>query len=471
MKKFFTWLDKTFIKPVEESKMSLGTFILIAAGYILARNLTEGAFESLHILGLANITLQGVEETFLHLMFSWLYLFLVLIILMRITTGHDIRKITRVFLVYSFVILIPILIDPLIRSGGYRLAYPTDITEIPKILSFIFRPWIFLDPNLIYKYGAQLPYGGSPGMLVEGFLGAFLIMIYSGLKAKTTVRKVLSIVLTPAVMIGSITVAGVAQVLMNMIPYNAPVSGLDVYYSGGLINSPTRKYAIIILVPFMLLLLLGLWLYNREKAKLLIRSLNPFHLLLGAVAALAGYFFAWLHLRDILVGVPGNPFDYVALILLVYLGLTTIAMGRFLAQSFNPSCAKDKQKTFRRGAWGMFILSMVLAWALGYPALYITVTALFFGALLGLPPIRLERFLVPSSLAKTLSVYLLIFCGYSLFATERTFSVFPWKLALVLFVSLWAVFVVWEIVVRYLSKRKDEGNKVINTKSADAQGA
>ncbi|MBN2380929.1 hypothetical protein JXM67_14115 [candidate division WOR-3 bacterium] len=466
MKRFFAWLDRTFIKPVEDSKMSLGTFILIAAGYILVRNLAEGAFESLHILGLATITLHGLEETFLHLMFSWLYLFLVIILLMRLTTGHDIRKITRVLLIYSFIIIIPVIVDPLIRPGGFRLAYPTDITQLPKIVNVIFRPWIFLDPDLFYKFGPQLPYGGSPGMLIEGFLGAILVMVYSGIKAKPNWRKILSVVLTPLVIIGGLTAAGVAQVFMNVIPYYPPASGLDVYHSGGLINSPTRKYVIIILVPFMLLSLLGLWLYNREKFKLLIRSLEPLHLILGGLATLAGFFFARLNLRGILVGVPGNPFDYVALIVLAYLGLCTVALSRFIYKGFDPSSPPDVQKTFRRAAWGMFILAFALAWSVGYSTLFIAVVALFVGALLGLPPLRLGRFLVPSALVKAVSVYLLVFCGYALFATERTFSVVPWRQALGILIAVVGVFLAIELVTRYMIEDKTPAAKQADTKGA-----
>ncbi|MBD3286940.1 hypothetical protein GF359_09845 [candidate division WOR-3 bacterium] len=458
MKKFFNWLDKTFITPVEESKMSLGTFILIAAGYILIRNMTEGAFESLHILGLAEITLRGVEETFLHLMFSWLYLFLALIVLMRFTTGHDIRKITRVLLTYSFIIIIPVLIDPLVRPGGYRLAYPTDLNTVYQGVSLLIRPWMLIDPEVLMTPGEQLPYGGSPGMLIEAVLGVLLVMTYSGIKAKRKGRKILSVLLSPIVVLGGLTLAGIAQVFMNIIPYDAPVSGLDVYHSGGLITSATRKYAMIILVPFLLILLLGLWLYNKQKVKLLIRSLNPLHLVIGAIAAVSGYFFAWLHLGKVLTGVPANPFDFVAIITLLYLGLTATALSGFLTKGFDPSRPADERKTFKRASWGMFILSFALAWTLGYSTLYIAVVALFVGALLGLPPIRLARFRIPAGLAKAVSAYLLVFCGYALFATEKTFSVVPWQFAVVLFVSLIAIFVAWEFAEKHLKDKKPEAS-------------
>jgi|GEM_PF-2345089 len=452
MKKFFSWLDRTFIKPVEDSKMSLGTFILIAAGYILVRNLAEGAFESLHTLGLATLTLHGLEETFLHLMFSWFYLFLCLIILMWITSGHDFRKITRVLLTYSFFILIPVIIDPLLRPGGFRLAYPTDIRIIPQAFSIVLRPWILLDPNMLYKYGPDLPYGASPGMFAEALVGIIVIAVYGGLRAKPRWRKILAVLLAPAVAIGGMFFAGVAQVAVNWIPYTAPASGLDAYHSGGLINSATRKYAMIILVPFLLLLILGLWLYNRKKTKLLIKAPNPIHLVIGAVAAVVGYFFAWMHLKDVLVNIPGNPFDYISIVVLAYLGLTTVALVTYLSKAFSPTLKEDDRKTFKRGAWGMFILSMALAWSLGYSVIFIFVVALVFGLILTLPPLRLERIPIASSLVRTMSVYMLVFCGFSLFTSELTFNVFPWKLALVVFAALFGIFLVLEILDRWVLK-------------------
>ena len=101
----------------------------------------------------------------------------------------------------------------------------------------------------------------------------------------------------------------------------------------------------------------------------------------------------------------------------------------------------------------MIIFSIALSWCLGYPAMYITVVALFIGALLGLPPIRLGRFRVPAALVKTFTVFLMVFAGYSLFTTEKTFTVFPWQLSLLIFFPLLAIFLVME----FLSRRGQTG--------------
>lgn len=447
MKKFFNWIDKTFVKPVEESKMPLGAFVLLAAAYIIARNLFEGAFESMHLLGLSPITLLGLEEMFLHLMFSWLYFFLLIIIFLRFTTGHDIKKISRVLLTYSFIVLIPPFVDFLFMPGGFRLAYPNDISVVSKISWVLLRPWLFFDPKWIYHYAQNIPYGASPGMLIEVILGAVLVAVYSWIRPATKGRKILALVLTPAVLLATVFLAGIAQVLMASLPGDA-LLGKTIYFSGGLITSPSRKYALVVILPFIVVLFIGLLLYNREKARMLIRSIDPFQAVLGAVAAAAGFLFAWLGLKDVLAGVPRNPFDYMALLVLAVMGATSTTTRLFLSSGWSPTRNDGEKKTFRRAAGGMFILTIGLAWCLGYSNLFILLVSLIFGLVNAIPPLRLERWSIPSSLANALAVLMLVFCGYSLFATERTFTVFPWWLALAVFGPVWLAFLAREFIQR-----------------------
>lgn len=456
MKKFFNWLDKTFVKPVEESKMSLGAFILIAAGYILARNLFEGAFESLHLIGLSSITLFGIEEMFLHLMFSWLYFFMIVAILLRFTTGHDMKKITRVLLAYSFIVLIPPFIDFLFMPGGFRLAYPTDISIVGKVIWSMLRPWILFNPRMVYEYSAKIPYGGSPGMIIEVFVALILIIVYSWIRTPSLKRRIIAVLLTPAILAATIIIAGGAQVLVSNIPGD-PLTGKSVYFTGGLITSATRKYALIVLIPFLIVLFIGLLLYNKQKTLKLVKSIDPFSAILAAVAAGAGFLFAWLGLKDILTGVPRSPFDYVALFGLLVMGAASAVTRLYLSQSWSEKNSEEDKKTFRRGAWGMFILTLALGWSLGYANLFILLVSLVFGLVLAVPPLRLERWSVPSSLGNGLAVFMLVYCGYSLFATERTFSIFPWQLSIVVFATLWLSFLVRELIIRHKPKRIQTG--------------
>jgi hypothetical protein len=137
MKKFFTWLDNTFIKPVEKSKMSLGAFILIAYGYTVVRNITEGVMET---SGTGNTvtTILTIEMLFLHYSLFYFVMYLTIALLMRLVAGIDVRKTIRVLLVYSFIIMIPPLVDPLFRSGGFNLAYFGDPAMVINGIKTIF---------------------------------------------------------------------------------------------------------------------------------------------------------------------------------------------------------------------------------------------------------------------------------------------------------------------------------------------
>jgi len=441
MKKFFAWIDRNFVRPVEDSRMGLGTFILIAYGYMIVRSMLEGVLETPGV-GLAVTTIVTIEMLFMHFPLFYFMLFFILILLVRFTTGHDIRKAMRVFMVYSFLILIAPLIDPLLRAGGYELAYPGD----PRMI------W----EGIKATFGLGKPYyGGSPGMIIEGYLALVLVWIYSYLRAPTTTRKIVAIVLTPIILIVATFTAGGLQMVVGLL-FGGGSGGLvataNVYNTGGLISSATRKYSLVLLLPLILLVWFGLWLYNREKVRLLLRSLNPFALILSGLAAASGYLFGWLNMRTVLVGVPRNPFDYIAIGALVVLGVFAASVQILWGKSYDEGIERSHRRTFRRAAGGLFVLSMLLAWCLGYPTLFILVAFFAASMVLCLPPLRLSRFAVPSSFFQALGVFVLLLCGYALFGMERTLNVFPWQLGAAVFVPLWAVFAGREFLVRRLGK-------------------
>ncbi len=434
MKKFFTWLDATFIKPIENSKMPLGTFILIAYGYMVVRNMLEGVLETPGI-GFAATTIITIEMLLMHFPLFYFMLFIVAILLIHFSTGHDIRKITRVLFIYSFIILIAPLVDPLFRSGGYNLAYPGD----PRMIL----------QGIKASFGlGKLHYGGAPGMLIEGWLGVILVAIYGGLRARKRWRKVLSILLAPVILVVAVFIAGGLQQIVGAIFGGGSIGITNIYATGGLIGSATRKYSLVLLLPLIPLIWLGLWRYSREKVRLLLRSLKPFLLVLSALAAGAGFLFGWLNLRDVLVGVPRNPFDYIALFALLVLGVLAGSASLFFANAYDPAVDAGARRTFRRAAGGLFVLSILLAWCLGYTALFIVIAFFVCGLVLHIPPLRLSRFAVSSSFFYALGMFILVAAGYSMFGMERTLSVFPWQLGLAVFLPLWAVFLGREFILR-----------------------
>ncbi|GAI49505.1 unnamed protein product, partial [marine sediment metagenome] len=126
---------------------------------------------------------------------------------------------------------------------------------------------------------------------------------------------------------------------------------------------------------------------------------------------------------------------------------------------YDPNREKAEQKTFRRAAGGLFVLSILLAWCLGYTALFIVITFFVCGLVLHIPPLRLSRFAVPSSFLHALAVFLLVLAGYSLFGMERTLNLFPWQLGLAVFLPLWAVFLGRELILRRAGLKAEEEAK------------
>lgn len=465
MKKFFAWLDRTFIKPVEDSKMPIGVFILMAVGYIALRNLMEGSFESLHLLGLSPITLHGIEELFLHLNFAWLFVFMAGIILIHFVTGYDIRKIARVLLTYSFIVVLPPIIDVMFNPGGYYLLYPTNIETVVTGFKALYRPWLFFKE----WHGGAIPYGSTPGMIIEGYLGIILVAVYSGMRAKGTVRKVVAVIGAPLVIGAALAfagVAGISQVLVSMwIPHD-PVTGTTIYFTGGLLSSATRKYAIVLLFSFVPVLWLGLWLYNKMKTRLLMKALDPFMLILTAVAMGAGFLFAWLGLKDILTGVPRNPFDYLALVGFLVLGLLTASLKIFAGKAADHSLDTKDRKTFKRGATGMLVLAGGYVWALGYSPLFVWIAGMALMLIIELPPVRLKRFLIPSAISNALFILIMVICGYSIFTTSRTMSVFPWQIAVAVFGVMTLTFLGRDLIRRSLTKSPRTSGEAVQKKES-----
>lgn len=451
----FKWLDRTFIKPVEDSKMPPGVFVLFAYGYIFIRNVLEGAFEFLGTLSMvhAPTTLVGLEDMFLHIPLFYFMIFGVATLLMHLTTGHDIRKISKVLLTYSFVILIPPIMDPLIRPGGYHLLYPLqfDLGIVLETVRNLLMPW-----KMIGKVGesSAIIYGSSPGMITEIYVGMILCVVYSALRGKTRGRKIAAVLLASPVIVAAAFAAVLPHVFIGLA---SKTGGQSIFLSGGLIYSRALKAALALMLPFLPVALVWLWLYSREKMKLVAHALDPVLLTLAGLAGPAGYLFAWLGLKGELTGVPRNPFDYLAIPGLVFMGVMVAGWMTAFRHSQDPARGDEERRGFRQASGALLIFSFASAWMLGYSPLYLAAMALFTGVLVAVPPIRLERFLVPASLAKALGVFLLLLAGYSVFTAERTLNVFPWQYYLAVFLPLWAVFVLYEFMAR---RRKAVEGKV-----------
>lgn len=450
----FKWIDKTFIKPVEESKMPLGVFVLFAYAYIFIRTVLEGSFEFLHTMSMvhAPATLASLEDMFLHFPLFYFMIYVVAILLLSLVTGHDTRKVSRVVLIYSFVILIPPLVDPLFRSAGYRLLYPLQ-SDFQALLD-IGRDFIFPWRMFSAEQGVTgTVYGSSPGMALEAYAGVILSMVFCGLRGPTKARKIAGIFLAiPAICIAMLC-GGLPATLAGFLG-GGPAKAQIVYLASGLIKSRSLKTALALILPFLPIAGVWLWLYSREKMRLLWRSLDPLRVILSGLAGPAGYLMAWIGFRPVLASAPSNPFDYLAIPGLAFMGVVVGSWITALMQAHDSSRGEAERQSFRQASFALIIFSFASAWSLGYTSLYLAGIAMIMGALTAVPPIRLERFLVPASLAKALSVFLLVLAGYSLFADTCTLNVFPWQLFLGVFLPLWAVFVLWELISRGYLKAK-----------------
>lgn len=302
LKKFIS----IFIKPIEESSVPMFFFWLTAGAYIYIRNFLESIFESLHFLGLSPITLYGIEETFLHLPLFYLVIFTSSIIFLKLFLGKKGTSITKVVLFYSFIIALPPIVDIMFKRTGYRLLYPMRMEWVPRILGYLFG--IVKEP----------PLGITPGMQFEVIIGVISVMVYGFLCSRNVLKTVLSL-LGPLV---GIVLAGGAQIFIAHISNLVGLSSKynQVYFSGGLINSPSRKYAFVLFWVF--LALIGFWSVVSYPGKIRknCRIIKKIKLILYSVAVVAGFAGGWWLFKNIFTQVFHNIFDYLLVISLPLYG-------------------------------------------------------------------------------------------------------------------------------------------------------
>jgi len=264
---------------------------------VIFRGIFEGSFENARNLHFQVSLYKALLFFFLHQFSFYFAAFLLLTLIIAITSKGNILKSYNFVATFSFVIVIPPIFDSLF-GGGYKLKYIFTGREFSETLTNFFNP--FYDLSSL---------GITYGMRLEITLAILGILVYVFLKTGKLIRGLVAGILSFFVLLFLGSVPHLFVSLFKVTPSFA-------FTSYSLLYEDTQRYSILNLFVIILVLTFIALLYDRGKA-LTILTLRiqklPFYISMGIVGFVLGYKVGghlWPHPFK-------NPFDHIALFGLV----------------------------------------------------------------------------------------------------------------------------------------------------------
>ncbi|MCU0606234.1 MAG: UbiA family prenyltransferase [Candidatus Edwardsbacteria bacterium] len=390
------------------------------------RAFLEGACESSGQLGFALEPLQSQLMVFLHLPAFFVALFLLIILSVSALTAAPVERITRLVAAGSPVIMVPVLIDALVSGSGYQLYYLRDLGQIADYLRYTFVPW------------RGLP-GASPGIRIEVALGCAAAALVCWQQTGSLLRGAagFAAVFLCCVFAGSLPILIAAGW--------AALAGSDgslpaVFSPGGLVQTDTRKYALVFMALAVGLGAAWLRLCRPGTARSLLRSSRPLRAIHYAGMVGLGFLAGWLTVGRAFTMAFANPFDSLfpigAAAAVVCAFQSAVLLNDYfdrdidrLTGKANPLSAGEMAGAELLGwAAGYAALAVALAAALGQAPVLIVLFSLALSVAYSAPPLRLRRFYPLSTLLIALAALAACWLGFSAFGGARTLALFPPRL-------------------------------------------
>lgn len=362
-----------FIQSQETRHVTLAQGCAAFCAVVLARNFTESILESEQVLGFSPVVRYSFYMFFDHFFLFYVSVFLWLMVCLSFLSGEEVKRVAKMAVLFSPVILLPPLIDIFLSKGvGYRLGYLAGVEEALPALQFL-----DLRSQLV-----QVTWGQR----IEVLLVCWLASAYVWLKRSSWTRSAAAFVAAYLIMFAH----GLPQALADIPRAFGSELGIRAIMGGGLVDVDSQNYSFYMLmlaIPAMLILIRR---HNRRIWQELLVGLQKGRWWACGLACLAGSSLGFLLFMQDYRMTFVNPYNYLALVASVgALVIASARPGRFWLVVF---------AAFLAG-----FLSMNVGWAL---------------ALLAACVFLLSRF------RKTLlAVLLLSFAGgLSLFAQENTFG-------------------------------------------------
>ncbi len=410
---------------------SLATFL----GVVVMRNLLEGALGPKGALGFTYFSSPSALMVLDHFVFFYVTLFLAISILLSSMARRPIGAVMKVMTPAWLLLLIPPFLDYLVSAGqGIKITYVSDLGGV------ILR---FFDP------GSSLE-RISPGQRIEIIAACLLGAAYVRVRTRSWLRSVG----TFAGIYLILAAAGFLPVAYSRLSWflagEAPSPGAFLYdmtfKAGGVVPDESRKLALLFLLSSSVL---GFWAYARHspaKLRAMLRGLRPLRsthyvglALFGA--ALSYLIFARAGVR--LAG-GGDALGLIGILAATFLAFQSSAAvndlfdveGDRIAGSRRPlATGALSRRDVVAQAVVLGAASMLFAVNVKYAVLLALVLVYVLSLLYSMPPLRLKRFPLVSSMTLGVVSFLACIVGFAAFAEERALALFPARLGWLIVLS------------------------------------
>jgi 4-hydroxybenzoate polyprenyltransferase len=393
--------------------ISLKRALFFVFCWIFLRIFIEGVLEAHHSIGFASFSYKSLLTYFLHFPLFYASLFFLLVIIISALLKEPAGKVTKVASIgLGAIILVP-LIDWSI-GHGFMITYPLRLE--PYFMNFL-NPFVSL-----------VHIGVSPGQRVVIVFISLLIAFYTYAKTSDYFRALGLFFLS----LGVIIIFGG---LTTLLAANHPER---IFATGGILYTDTQKYCVLYLLLFSTLAFLYLFMLDRGFMRSVCKTLRLERMTFYGGLAIFGFGISLVYKG---VRFQVGSFNYLG-IMTMFLSL---ALGYWGLQVFNdlfdvgtdrmtgrnnPLLKGVKRENYRRFSMMLMALALCYAVIINFPASLILYAYLLLGILYSLPPVRLKRIPIVSTVVIAVAVILSIALGFSVYYGGQAINALPAKILL-----------------------------------------
>lgn len=413
------------------------TFLLL----VIARNLLEGALGPGRVLGFTYFASPSALMVIDHFLFFYVSLFLGISVLLALLARQPVSRVMKITTPAWALVLLPPIIDFLLTKGqGARISYIIDPQS--AVLRF-FNPGASLD-------------GVSVGQRLE-ILGACLLgTLYVRVKTRSWARSAAAFIGLYLLIAAHGALPGLVARAWHAITEGTSVAGAAAYNvffkSGGLVQEESRKLALVFLFSSCLLGWLAWRMHAPGKEEAMRKNIRPLRSLhyLAMTAIGIGMGAALFSTgQPGITACGGDVLGIVAACLAVFLAVqASISLNDIHDQRADR--ISDARRPLVSGilhrtdasieASVLAAASLLLALNIKYQTFLVIALCLAVSVFYSAPPLRLKRYPGIATTVLGLASLGAALAGFSLFAEEMTFALFPPRLGWLFVLSFGAAF-------------------------------
>lgn len=413
---------KCLIEKIENSSAGPTSLLVSILSIIFLRSFMEGMNDSSHFI------LEPIDY-FVFIPLAYFAIFFALFIILRLVTKQDSLKLLRIMSVFWVLILLPPILDPAIAPG-------TSIEY--KYLK---------DGGLPALTGCILTFCSNDDVISTGIrIEVMLVMIFSAIYVYFNSKKLYKTVLTPLIIYIIIGLWGSTPLILDEI--FVPLFGPTYFEELELVNAHITTMAPLLLIPaytivIALELLVIIFLWNRKKAIAILKNISVLRTAHYLLAAMFGLMLGTLTINSIVQA--SLVLRIVPLLFSVFFAFQCCV---YINDYFDikSDSVSNKKKPLVKGVLDpreslilaviSAVLSLLLAFSLGYYVLLSILIAMVLGIMYSAPPLALRRWPLLSTFTLALCTLFAGTAGFALIVNEQLFELMNQQIVLLTIVGI-----------------------------------